>query len=81
MPKIKTNPQIEIALRNFAQKMMDDPNSFSQEDGRIMDRALRSCTGVSDIDVIWVRWSFIGEQQGWITDSELKFKNGRYYYE
>lgn len=80
MSKPKSNPQIETALRLFAAKMVADPDSYSQEDGKILDRALRSCPGVIDIDVVWVMWQFHGESRGWITDKELVFKKGKYVY-
>jgi len=76
----KLNPQIEIALRHFAEKMLENPDQYSVEDGQIMDRALRSCQTISDIDTIWVRWDYIGYQRGWTTFKEMVFKNGRYFY-
>jgi uncharacterized protein YraI len=37
---------------------------------------------MTDIDRIWVRWSYVGGQRGWVTSDELKYdtKKGRYYY-
>lgn len=76
----KSNPQIEIALRHFVDKMINDPDVYSQEDGQIIDRALRSCPGIIDIDCIWVRWRFIGEPRGWLTGEEMVIKNGKYTF-
>ncbi len=80
MPPRKPKPELAIALRHFAWKMADDPLAYTREEGRLMDRALRSCDGISDIDVVWVRWRYIGEKYGWITVNELQLKKGRYVY-
>lgn len=45
-----------------------------------MDRALRSCPGISDIDRVWVRWRYVAEKQGWLTVEEMVLKKGRYEY-
>jgi hypothetical protein len=71
---------IKICLRNLAKHMLDNPESYSVEQGKSMDRALRSHPFFSDIDVIWVRWRYVAEKLCWITDDELIFKRGRYLY-
>lgn len=69
------------ALRAYADVMISNPDSFTTEQGKALDRALRSCRGISDIDVVWVRWSFVGDKKGWITDSEMTYspKKGYHY--
>lgn len=64
------------ALRAYAEKMMDNPDQFSDEEGKILDRALRSCPAVSDIDTVWVRWSYlIFTGRKWDTTSEIKYSS------
>jgi hypothetical protein len=77
--KIKNSDKlVAIALRNFADVMLNNPNAYSVEDGKALDRALRSCRGIIDIDVVWVRWRYVAESKGWITDSEM-YHDGRTY--
>lgn len=76
----KKNELVASALRSYAKRMCDSPDAYSEEQGKELDRALRTCKGISDIDVVWVRWRYVGETRNWITDNELKFKNGRYSY-
>jgi hypothetical protein len=80
VPPRKPKPELATALRHFAWKMADDPEAYTQDEGRMMDRALRSCDGISDIDRVWVRWRYIGEKYGWITAKEMVVKRGRYVY-
>jgi hypothetical protein len=51
------------------------------EEGRTLDRALRSCKGITDVDNVWLLWKYYGEPLGWITEEELKYdwKMGYYY--
>lgn len=74
-------PHVTKVLVNLATNMCNNPAQFSKEDGQNLDRALRTCPGISDIDGVWVRWGYVAELQGWITTDELVFKKGRYVYE
>lgn len=82
MPKLKYNKQLCDGLRHFAHLMCENPDSYTKEDGKILDRALRSCPGISDIDIVWVRWRYVAEPREWITSSEMIFdpKKCRYIY-
>ena len=74
---------IATALRNAAQSIMDREDSdeiVNAEEARSLDRALRSCKAISDIDRVWVRWSYYAESRSWLTDDEMVFLNGRYKY-
>lgn len=85
MTKIKKQKQrdelIAHALREYARFMIDNKDSIPTEQGRALDRALRSCPAIIDIDEVWVGWRYVGEQRGWLTDEELKYdaKIGYYY--
>lgn len=69
------------ALRTLAKIYTDEPKQVSREQGRELDRALRCCKGISDIDIVWVRWGHIGDELDWNTDKEMKFnKKGYFYY-
>lgn len=68
------------SLRHLAGLMCDKPDNFSVEDGKALDRALRSCKGIIDIDVVWVRWRYVAEQRDWITDKEIVFTGARFGY-
>jgi len=72
--------RVALALRDYAAFMCNHPEQFSQEDGQVLDRALRSCGAISDIDIIWVRWDYVAQQQHWMTTGELVCTNGRYEY-
>lgn len=52
---------IESLLRLLAKSMTDNPNRFTIEEWKAVDRALRSCPFISDIDRVWVRWCYVGE--------------------
>ena len=81
MAKRKYNDErVAQALRNYAEFVCDHPEQFSHEDGQVLDRALRSCGAISDIDIIWVRWDYVAQQQHWMTTGELVCTNGRYEY-
>jgi len=56
------------SLRYLAMMMCESPEKFSVKDGRTMDRALRSCDGIIDIDTVWVLWRHVGEKNGWLTE-------------
>jgi len=82
MSKMIKPPHLAAALRHFAGLMCSSPDLYSQNDGKMMDRALRTCPGITDIDVVWVRWSYVAETRGWLTSDELVFngRSGRYSY-
>lgn len=59
--------QIKLALINSAIRAMDKPQSINKEEGKILDRALRAGL-FTDIDPFWVRWGYVAEQQGWLSN-------------
>jgi len=71
---------VAVALRNYADTLMDNADNVTVDEGKALDRALRSCPGISGIDVVWVRWRFVAIKKGWLTDSELIFNRGKYTY-
>lgn len=71
---------IEGVLRHTAGRMVANPGDYSATEGQMMDRALRTCPMITDIDVVWVLWRFVGEPLGWITDKEMTVRNGRFVY-
>lgn len=71
---------LALALRSYAKRMLDAPDQYSKEEGQELDRALRSCKGISDIDVVWIRWIFVGQPRGWVTSEELRHGRQGYYY-
>lgn len=71
---------LAIALRKYAEIICMNPDTHSVEEARSLDRALRCCPGISDIDRVWIRWSFLGESRGWLTDNEIMTKSGRRTY-
>lgn len=62
------NEVLAESLRHLAKMMCESPENFSMDDGMALDRALRSCCGITDIDVVWVMWRYVGKQRGWLTD-------------
>jgi hypothetical protein len=80
MTRQKPEELVAIALRGYAKRMMDSPDQYPTEEARNLDRALRSCKAISDIDVIWVRWSFVAEPRGWTTSDEMRHGSRGYYY-
>jgi hypothetical protein len=72
---------VALALRQYAQFLLDHKDTVTMEEGRTLDRALRSCKGITDIDNVWLLWKYYGEPLGWITEEELKYdwKMGYYY--
>lgn len=80
MKTTKSDFFVAAALRTYAYKMCTNPENFSVDEGRALDRALRSCRAITALDRVWVRWGFVSEQQGWDTTKELKFIKGAYRY-
>jgi hypothetical protein len=68
------------ALRAYAKRLLDEPDNVDIEEARALDRALRTCPGIGDIDVVWPRWAYIGEKRGWFTDKEMKTNKSGWYY-
>lgn len=77
---IKSEELVAKALRAYADMFCDNREKGSVEEGRALDRALRSCKGISDIDVVWVRWCYLAERYGWLIDHEMKLVHGKYCY-
>jgi hypothetical protein len=73
------NDLIAHSLRQTAWRMCDKPDEYSIDEGKTLDRALRSCGGISDIDVVWVQWRYVGVERGWMTHDEL-VHNGKTGY-
>jgi|DEB19_MinimDraft_2_1074335.scaffolds.fasta_scaffold08450_3 hypothetical protein len=78
--KAKSDDLVAIALRQFAGIMAANPERFTREEGKALDRALRSSKSIGGIDVVWCRWVYIAEQQGWLTSDELQFDGKGYFY-
>lgn len=77
----KSEVLVAKALRSYAYILLNSSQSHD-EDIRELDRALRSCRGISDIDTVWVRWSYMTEKYGLDTSKEAKWdsrKKGFYY--
>jgi hypothetical protein len=72
---------VAVALRHYAQFLMDNKDTVTVEQGQELDRALRCCKGITDIDIVWVRWHYHGDPLGWNTSKELQYdwKAGYYY--
>lgn len=60
----KPEALVARALRQYAAQLLSLPFVVPVEEARTLDRALRSCKGISDIDRVWVMWSFTGEPLG-----------------
>lgn len=76
MKLVKAEDLVAKALRQYAAQLLHRQSlSFTVpvEEARDLDRALRACKGISDIDVVWMKWSYIGKPLGWITTDELHF--------
>jgi hypothetical protein len=72
---------IAIALRNYAKMICDNPDDFSIEECKSLDRALRCCPSISDIDVVWVRWGYLSTFKDITTNQEIiTTKSGRRTY-
>lgn len=76
----KQEELVAKSLRSYAERICDDPDLFTIDEAKSLDRALRSCYGITDIDRVWVRWCYVGESRGWITTDELVYKSGRVGY-
>lgn len=59
------------ALRAYAERLLSSPANVVAEEARALDRALRSCAAISDIDRVWVMWRLVGEDRGWLTCDEM----------
>lgn len=77
--QIDPNELVATSLRAYANRLLTSEN-VDVEEARSLDRALRSCKAISDIDCIWVRWSYFGEKNGWITVKELEYNGRNYFY-
>ena len=76
MKLAKAEDLVARALRQYAAQLLHRQSLgfvVPVEEARALDRALRSCEGISDIDRVWMKWSYIGEPLGWITTDELHF--------
>lgn len=71
---------IAKALRDYAALICNNPDRYDVQLCRSLDRALRSCPGISDVDVVWVRWEYLGEWRGWLTYNERVFIKDKYVY-
>jgi hypothetical protein len=80
MTKTKMKPEVLVAhaLRSYAERMMVAPEFFSPEEGRALDRALRSCKGITDVDRIWYQWEAVANEYEWNTVLEFHYNNGYY---
>ena len=86
MKLAKFEDLVAKVLREYADQLIRRQSSgqtVSVEEARDLDRALRSCKGISDIDTVWVMWSYTGEPLGWLTTDELHYhwKKGFRYVE
>lgn len=81
MKKKQQDLYVAHALRKYAERIINTEPPVSREEGKALDRALRCCPAISDIDVVWVMWHYHAEKNGWLTTDELKFsgKTGHYY--
>ena len=77
----KINHNIANSLRVLAECMCDLPDRFFANEAQQLDRAFRTCPGITDIDVVWVRWTAIAEPRGWLTDHEMVFNKRKARYE
>ena len=74
-------PHITKVLIALAERMCDNPEQYTVEDGKNLDRALRTCPDIYDIHTVWVLWSYVAEKQGWLTDHEMISTNrGKWIY-
>ena len=73
-------PHITKVLIALAERMCYNPEQYSVEDGKNLDRALRTCPDIYDIHTVWVQWRYVAEPRGWLTGHEMVLKNGKYIY-
>lgn len=78
--KQNRNDLVAEALRQQAYFFLDHQEHVSVEQGKTLDRALRSCKAISGHDTVWVRWCYYGVTNGWLTENELKINNKSGYY-
>lgn len=82
MKKPKKNDLLVAkALRAYAKRLCLLKDTVSVEEARDLDRALRACSAISDIDRVWVGWRYAGDERGWITEGELKFNPKKDFWE
>lgn len=77
---IPAHELVAKALRKYAMYMIENQDKVSVEDAKELDRALRSCKGIGDIDIVWPRWSYCCESNGWLTEDELTLTKTGYRY-
>lgn len=84
--KMKTEKPEDLvakALRQYAAQLLHRQSLgfvVPIEEARALDRALRSCKGIEDIDSVWMEWRYIGEPLGWITTAEMHYHLRKGYY-
>lgn len=79
----KPEDLVARALRQYAAQLLHRQSlgfGVPIEEARSLDRALRSCKGIEDIDRVWVQWRYIGEPLGWITTAEMHYNSRKGYY-
>ena len=77
-PKVKRAKQADIvakALWAYASRLMNS-DSVDAEEAKALDRALRCCKGVQELDTHWVRWGYQSSIHGWCTAHEIQ--HGQY---
>lgn len=81
MKKKQQDLYVAHALREYAERIINAEQPVSKEEGRALDRAMRCCPAIGDIDPVWIKWHFHAEDNGWLTTDELKIstKTGYYY--
>lgn len=47
---------IAIALKNYAVKICENPDLYSKEEKINLDKALKACKTIGDMDLIWPQW-------------------------
>lgn len=74
---------VAAALRNYVDrinKQLAESQEVSLKEAQDLDRALRCCPAISDIDRVWVTWAYIAKTRGWCTDHELVMTSRGYAY-
>ena len=85
MKLAKAEDLVARALRQYAAQLLHRQSLgfvVPVEEARALDRALRSCEGISDIDLVWFDWRYVGKTLGWITTDEMHYdwRKGWYRY-
>ena len=76
MKKPKKNDLLVAkALRAYAKYLIENKDLVDREEARDLDRALRACPAISDIDRVWGMWRYVGDSRGWITEEELQYNS------